>query len=490
MADEEKKKKYELREKTQEDRKKYIENNKESSEDEVNYESKLGEISDEDNINKYEENLTEGKEEFEDESEEEIAEENKEENSEKGEEIMEKDEDKERKNEIETLKEELEKTRKEIQKLNKRNLENLAKKDEVLQKYSDENTKLKNQIKVISKQLKETEAERNGLQMIAQENEEKQKMKKKQEKKENNHYEKEIKALKDTLSQLKDKHEELEENLSEEKTITCSLNNYIKTLENVNKDIINKIAEEDNQKPRKDTEKVANKEYQINEEIHQGNKKSTKKVYIGNLSEGITEEILKKNLNIDDHTTKIDIKKETVNQSNENCKEGRNCAYGKSCKFGHPAEGNRGYYAIITTNEHTSEMILKKDKISIKGTEIIVEKMRIPKVCKFALKGNCKFEGKCDYIHLKQKRNVKQCRYYEKGLCKKGKECKFSHNRSTQQEEQNFQKGTWTQRISKMEENISELKQMIEQQQTNMKKAVYQVPTMREYQHYQDKTYV
>ena len=366
----------------------------------------------------------------------------------------------------------------EIEKLKTANILNLEKKDEIIQSLGNENeelkdeiAKLKNELKIKNIEIDEATAAINGNQLIIEEYEGKEKQTKKENKQVNN----ELKTLKETVDAYKIKSEDLEGQVMENITTINSLNDYIRTLKNVNREAINRSWGEGKNNSNYDSaQSEEDKDYQ--EEINQRKieeNTSLATIYIGNLDQEINEEVCKTFFELEENTN-INIKYKERKRTKRACKYEYNCKYGRSCKWLHMNELNESIkYAEIEVPQTEKDRCLNKDGEIIINNKIIVEEVvknkqtnentRMPE-CRYYKKGNCRFGNKCKFRHENQNiKYDKPCKYYSDGHCRQGTMCKYKHNiemHGQENQENNYRNGNKKFQVG-VEERITKLEQLI-----------------------------
>ena len=238
--------------------------------------------------------------------------------------------------------------------------------------------------------------------------------------------EKDIKNLSEQVKTYKEKAEEEESKVEENRRTINSLNEYLSDLKKVNKDLINGKDRSERQKERN-----SNERNEMEEQIYNTHQKKVE-IYVGNIDDEIEETDLR--TIFDDDDAKITIKRKERKPTRVRCKNEDDCRYGHSCKFIHMKELQESIkYAIIEVNENKKDDILKYDGEVIGGNEIIVEERKNPNIidnnkgmkrsiCKYYKEGRCNRGIECWFEH------PKECMFYKKtGNCRFGEQCKYVH---------------------------------------------------------------
>ena len=350
---------------------------------------------------------------------------------------------------IKKLEEEGQMLRQEILMLQQANTENLEKKDKVIinldgerEYMKDSVVKLQSELKVKNNAAKELGAELHAKEMIIKEHEEKEKG----SKKETVALQKEIKIMKESMSNFKTKCEQLEAEVIEAKTTIGSLNDYINTLKEVNKDALKRLTETKDEGDNK----VKINEWSSIAEVEKEEEHNMVKLYIGNLSNDTDKSKLEEVLGLESTLSLIELKQKRRKLRKQTCKfEATNeCRYGRKCKFVHIKELEETVtYGEVTIPAELKNDVLQCDGLLVDNHKIIVEEIKNVRL-NGSTQGN---QGNQGNVRNAQR----QCKYYRNGNCKKKEQCKFLHiDNPATTKNQNFHEGVMEQRIEKLEEMV------------------------------------
>ena len=355
------------------------------------------------------------------------------------------------------MKTEMKKYENEIIKIKEMNIRNLEENDEIIEKIQNENeektdtiTQLKNELRLKNKKIKEIEDENedvkrrmNGNEIVILEmGDDKKRMTKEQTKTAN-----EIKTLKTTINTYKLQNENLSGELQEQKATVATLNDYTKTLSNINKELITR----DNWGGREEEyfEQDESSKEKVNEERVEQNI-SMSKLYIGNLNQQCEEKDLIHLFNLQAtqyliNTTKVEIKIRERKATKTICKYNETadgCRFKRNCRWIHLDELNESLkYAIITLPTEVGDELIKLNKIEFQHNKIIIEPISTSnkytkdenrgennanKTCRYFANGMCRKGNNCTFMHKKE--IIKDCNFFKENKCRYGNKCKYNHN--------------------------------------------------------------
>ena len=238
-------------------------------------------------------------------------------------------------------------------------------------------------------------------------------------KKETAALQKEIKNMKESMSNFKTKYEQLEAELLEAKTT----NDYISRLKEVNKDALKRLTETESENENDNRVKKTNV---WSDDISEGNKEEEHnmvKLYLGNLSSDTDKSKLKEALGLESSLSLIELKQKTRKLRKQTCKfEATNeCRYGRKCKFVHikELEETVTYGEVIIPAELKND-VLQCDGLLVDNQKIIVEETKNVSI-KRSIHDN-QGNGNGERVHNGNgngEREQRQCKYYNNGNCKK-----------------------------------------------------------------------